>query len=244
MDNLYGPNNPKPICVTSGGDGPLMPYGCPSGTHHLIYHADIISFDKTLGKRTLNYDNIFVTDYNDGANNQVPSKVQFNAYFLDQYGKLSLYNPNCVKWISRADIPTITPTPTLPLITLTKTPTPTKINSPTPTPPTQLICNSISIYVDGKPISAASPPKIGSKLTFVGQGSGNKAITSMEFTIWRWENNQWVYKNWSYTDTLITYNKDTGIYTGDNINPYYPFTVPQTGTWQVRVQVLPAGIFK
>lgn len=99
MDNLYGPSNPKPICVTSGGDVNISGTACPAGTHNLIYRDPDKTTLRTSGTRTLTYANIFLPDENNG--NKIPSQIQFNAYFLDQYGMLSLPNPSCVKKISK-----------------------------------------------------------------------------------------------------------------------------------------------
>jgi len=147
LDNLYGPNNPKPVCVTTGGDVIISGTQCPTGTHHLIYRANAIS-SNLIGTRNLTYPQVFVVDKNlknDGTPyNQVPPKVSFTGYFLDLNGNLSLPDAKCIARITRVTI-TVTPTPpkitrtitpTPPKITRTRTPTPPKITrTPTPPPP-------------------------------------------------------------------------------------------------------------
>ena len=131
LDNLYNPGNPKSICVASGGDVTTVPGGCPAGTHHLLF-KDPDASARTIGSRTLRYEDIFVADQNNG--NAVASRVQINAYFSATGGATSLPNTACVVSISAvAATPTNTPTHT-PTNTPTHTPTNTPTNAPTNTP--------------------------------------------------------------------------------------------------------------
>lgn len=95
MDNLYGPGNPKPICVSSGGDVTGVQGDCPAGTHHLIFQDPSTTIRRS-GSRTLTFEQIFVQDKNNG--DKIPTKVQFNSYFRTTNGQTSLPNPACVNW--------------------------------------------------------------------------------------------------------------------------------------------------
>ncbi|MDO8487728.1 MAG: hypothetical protein Q7S31_00240 [bacterium] len=141
LDNLNSPGNPKPICVTEGGDVVTDSSTiCPSGTHHLIFKDPDTSL-RTAGSRTLKYEDIFVADANNGA--AVVSRVQINGYFSLTGGQVSLPQPACVTYVSTAAACTVsftisatpspTPTPTAPS-SPGPTPTPTAVSNPTPTP--------------------------------------------------------------------------------------------------------------
>lgn len=93
MDDLYGPNNPKPFCV--GTDAPSQ--SCPNGGHQLAFHDTSTSL-RTKGTATATYDQIF--NVIDKSTGQKVKKVQVNTYFNFTGGPASLSNPNCVKWIT------------------------------------------------------------------------------------------------------------------------------------------------
>ena len=150
-DNLYGPNNPKPICVTSNVGITNVLSGCPKvngvQSHQLIYKGTRNSANLWKGHVDLTYSQIFVKDLNNAG--KVPSKVGFNAYFLDKNGMLSDPDIKCKGTITRSAIITETPTPTRtitptpsfpppitpPTRTPTKTPTPSVPGSVPPSPP-------------------------------------------------------------------------------------------------------------
>ncbi len=108
-DNEYSPGNPKPICVTQGGDNSDQD-DCPAGTHHLIFQ-DPNSSSRTSGFRTVNYEDIFVIDKNNDFGRV--SNIQVNAYFMIQGGQISLPEPNCVAYIASVEAsPSPSPEPT------------------------------------------------------------------------------------------------------------------------------------
>lgn len=101
LDNLYGPGNPKPVCVSSGGDVILPQESvCPNGTHRLIF-KDPNTAMRTTGSRTIQYENLFVVDKN-WASKQV-SNVQISAYFSIGTGQTSLPDPKCVAYVSTSN---------------------------------------------------------------------------------------------------------------------------------------------
>jgi hypothetical protein len=95
MGNLYGPNNPKPVCVPGGSTYPTDP--CPDGYHHLEFSNEVNPAN-TTDSITLNYNDLFVTDYNTGWDpNQTLEDLQINVYIKDQAtGNTSLAVPECV----------------------------------------------------------------------------------------------------------------------------------------------------
>lgn len=94
-DNVYAPGNPKPVCVTSGGDVTSVQGNCPSGTYQLIF-KDPNENARTSGSRTVAYESLFVQDQNSGSR---LVNAQINAYFSDG-GEWSLPDANCVTYIS------------------------------------------------------------------------------------------------------------------------------------------------
>lgn len=138
LDNLYGPSNPKPVCVTSGGDVTNIQGSCPSGTYHLRY-KDTNTALRTTGSRTVTYEQIFVADRNN--NNQAVQRLQVLAFFQVDNGAISLPNPACVVYANQAvatPLPTPTPIPT-------PTPSPSPSSTPTP-PPVGAQCVAVKIY--------------------------------------------------------------------------------------------------
>jgi hypothetical protein len=161
LDNLKAPNDPKPICVSSGGGDTRYTSACPAGTYALVYYDPSTQTRKT-GSITLDYDDIFVKDANWG-NKQV-LRTQVLAYFALKDVWWSYPNAKCIVKINQA-APTSTPTSKPPTSTPTKkatptptsklTPTPTKKATPTPTKgivtptPVQFMCKLINIYHNG-----------------------------------------------------------------------------------------------
>jgi hypothetical protein len=109
LDNLYGPGNPKPVCVTTGGDYSGNTSACPAGTHQLTFLDQNTTTARQSGSRTISYANLFVTDKN---NNQPLVHAQINAYFQLGSNPISLPEQNCVLHANAATpTPTVTPTP-------------------------------------------------------------------------------------------------------------------------------------
>lgn len=120
--------------------------------YQVSYNGNI--FNDTTGYKTLSYNQVFPVDLNDPGVNELPYRVQINAYFKDVNGNVSEGDPDCVETVNRV-ITTVTPTRTktptpsrtrtpppvtktktpTPTVTKTKTPTPTRTKTPTPTPP-------------------------------------------------------------------------------------------------------------
>ncbi|KKS97569.1 MAG: hypothetical protein UV73_C0007G0012 [Candidatus Gottesmanbacteria bacterium GW2011_GWA2_43_14] len=120
MDNLFGPGNPKSVCVAEGGDVTGIVGNCPTGTHHLIFEDPDWAGMRTTGSRTISYEEIF--GKLDARNGNLPvQKIQINAYFFQSPGgQLSVAEIGCVGHVSSSvtdDVPTpepditITPTP-------------------------------------------------------------------------------------------------------------------------------------
>ena len=107
-DNLYGPGNAKPFCVTKGtGESTTEIQGCPTGSVQLIYNGNKTS--NKGGSRDLKYEDVFVQDTSTGA---IPSSVSINAYFVTPDGRLSAPEAACVVSLSRGAPPaTNTPGP-------------------------------------------------------------------------------------------------------------------------------------
>jgi hypothetical protein len=134
-DNLYGPNNPKPVCVTTGGDSTYVG-DCPAGTHHLIFKDPNTNL-RTSGSRTLKYEDIFVADANN--DNKVVTSVHILGYFSITDGQTSLPEAACVVDITAGTAPTATATATsaptsAPTATATAAPTSAPTTAPSPTP--------------------------------------------------------------------------------------------------------------
>lgn len=108
LDNLYGPGNPKPVCVTTGGDFSGNTSACPAGTHQLTF-LDPKTTIRQSGSRTVPYASLFVTDANNG--NKPLVHTQINAYFQLGSNPVSLPEPDCVVFVNAAFAPTPTPTP-------------------------------------------------------------------------------------------------------------------------------------
>ena len=106
-DNLKGPNDPKPICVTSGGDVTGQTSACPTGSYHLIY-KDSNTSSRTTGTKTIANENIFVVDKNN--NSKVVTSAHILAYFSKTNGPTSLPEGDCVVDI----LSTSSTTPTTP----------------------------------------------------------------------------------------------------------------------------------
>ena len=152
MDNLYPSppiNNPKPLCVLSGGDYNVQTNGCPKvnnvQSYQLIYRDLNPTDSGTDGYRELFYENIFRADENN--TNKIPEKVHFNAYFIDQNNQTSNVDQKCMADITRITLVTPTPTRT-PTITPTKPP-PTRTPTRTPTPPGGCVNYGIDEYSQG-----------------------------------------------------------------------------------------------
>lgn len=97
VDNPYNPNNPKPVCVTSGGDVTTERDTCPAGTYHLIF-KDTNTDARTAGSTTVEYGKLFVVDKN-WSDKQV-TRVQINAYFQVTGDQVSTPQPACVAWVT------------------------------------------------------------------------------------------------------------------------------------------------
>ena len=231
MDNLYSPENPKPLCVASGGDLPNYQGECPDGSKHLIYRYTGINLKKTIGTRTLSYSDIFKTDMNTG---KIPSQAHFNAYFIDIYGKQSLQNSACTGKITRKDIPSITPTITP---TMTITPTPFS-KSPTPTQIlSSKLCTKLDIFVNGVPLAQKGVnPKIGDKIAFQAFGSYvGTPIGSFSFELYHNTNALPVFaKKIPAKCDLVSKTCTANTYTYPFI---YPFIIKNLGNYQVRATV-------
>lgn len=109
-DNEYGPGNPKPVCVTSGGDYDTITKDCPDGTHHLSF-KDPTTSPRTRGFKTVSYRELFVADKNNGG--KILERAQFNAFFGTDDGYFTHSQPQCVAYVSATpkDIPSRTSTP-------------------------------------------------------------------------------------------------------------------------------------
>lgn len=101
-NNLYSPGNPKPVCVTTGGDFTGGTTSCPAGTHQLIF-KDPSTTLRTNGSRTVPFDQLFVSDQNNGGT--VVTNVQINGYFSMNGGQWSLPQPQCVAYVASAPRP-------------------------------------------------------------------------------------------------------------------------------------------
>lgn len=130
LDNLYGPGNPKPVCVTTGGDTSGNTSACPTGTHQLTFLDNSPPAARQSGSVAVPLTNLFVTDEN---NNKPLVHAQINAYFQLGTNPVSLPEPNCVVFANAAGAETLTPTPT-PTATSTATATPTGTPGPTGAP--------------------------------------------------------------------------------------------------------------
>ncbi|KKS44943.1 MAG: hypothetical protein UV09_C0052G0001, partial [Candidatus Gottesmanbacteria bacterium GW2011_GWA2_42_18] len=95
LDNLYGPNNPKPIFFTAD-------------THYI--RSDSTTPPVTTNSITVTYDRLNKPDLN--WNSQKPIKIQVNAYFTNSEGKFSAPDANCVVQFNISSAPTATPIPT------------------------------------------------------------------------------------------------------------------------------------
>jgi len=104
LDNLYGPNNPKPVCVATGEDSTNVG-DCPAGTHHLVF-MDPNTAVRQSGTRAVPYSELFVKDANNG--NKPLIHAQILAYFQLGSGAVSLPEPNCVVFTNATSIPVST----------------------------------------------------------------------------------------------------------------------------------------
>ncbi len=88
-------DNPKPICVISGGDTTSQTSACPAGSnsHHLIFKDSNTSL-RTTGSKTLTNSDIFVADKN--YNDQVVKVAHVVAYFSKTNGPTSIPEGPCV----------------------------------------------------------------------------------------------------------------------------------------------------
>jgi len=230
MDNLYPAppaDNPKPICVPPDFPGDINhpTDACPPNTYHLVYRK-IYSSHQLKGTISLNYDQIFVPDQLNGGN--IPSKVSFTAYMVDQNGQLSNPVEPCVKRLARAII-TITPTPTP---TLTITPTPPK---KTPTPFPQVFCTRIDTYVDGILIKPGSQIKVGQYVGFKAWGiAKNTIITGMIFRLRHKESGKIVFSQ----TVLASYDRDARMYVG-NTTPFpKSYKIITKGSYQISASMI------
>lgn len=94
-DNLNAPNDPKPVCVTSGGDVDTVVGPCPSGSHQLIFLNPSKSLRTSSGNYVKSWEQVFLTDTN--WSNKRVNRVQINAYFSVTGGVFSLPSATCVK---------------------------------------------------------------------------------------------------------------------------------------------------
>ncbi len=92
MDNLYGPDNPKPVCVKDGGDITTAQDICPAGSHLLIFEDPNKELRKS-GSRTLRYEELFVKDELTG---KTVSNLSITAYFQKEGEPISVPKPECV----------------------------------------------------------------------------------------------------------------------------------------------------
>ncbi|OGG15518.1 hypothetical protein A3D77_06770 [Candidatus Gottesmanbacteria bacterium RIFCSPHIGHO2_02_FULL_39_11] len=105
MDNLYSPNNPKPIQFVAGQDFAINENASPPSNTHTI---------------TINYSMFDRPDLNNGG--VKPTSIQVLAFFIDPVtGQGSAAASACVVWFTMDVNPTSTPVPP----TRTPTPTPT-----------------------------------------------------------------------------------------------------------------------
>lgn len=218
MDNLYPspPGNSKPICVASGGDVKLTNTDCPADTYQLIYRDLELNDPPKTGDKTLGFYKIFVQDENNGKTR--PSKVSFNAYFLDNNGVLSLPDPDCIKIIKQA-----TPTPS-------KTPTPTKTPTKTPTPPPVLSCNKVDTYVNGQLLPSGANVVLGDKVNFVAYGYvRGRSIQYVHFKLFHQESNSIVFEQKAQASQSSA---------GDVVAQSTSFEIKLDGTYQITAQML------
>jgi hypothetical protein len=136
LDNLKAPNNPKQVCVTTGGDTTTKTDGCPPNTHQLIFMDPATNMERQGGARTVPYADLFVNDANN--NNQPLVHAQINAYFQHISEPVSLPEPNCVVFTNASGAPTPTP--------IVGCNQPCSINPPLLCP-SNLVCNTIG-YLD------------------------------------------------------------------------------------------------
>lgn len=121
LDNLYGPNNPKPIFFVAN-------------THYVRSDSTTPPVNPPSHSVTINYDEINKQDLN--WSSQKPTKIQVNAYFTNSQGGFSLPDARCVvKFNITLASPTATPVPP------TNTPTPTS-TVPTPTINPACVCGT------------------------------------------------------------------------------------------------------
>ncbi len=87
-DNLYEPDNPKPICTGAGAASDL----CPNGGTHLVKGSTVPP--TSTNTITVNYNEVDVPDLSWGGQN--PKKIQVNAFFGNSAG-WSQGSVNCKK---------------------------------------------------------------------------------------------------------------------------------------------------
>ncbi len=100
-DNVYSANNPKPVCVTTGGDVPGIQGPCPAGSYQLIFLNSNKTLRQNSGAISRTYSQLFPADMNWTSNpgNKQVINLQLNGYFSVEGGQFSLPMPNCVKTI-------------------------------------------------------------------------------------------------------------------------------------------------
>ena len=126
-DNLFGPGNPKPICVEYGiGDATWSSQQCPEGTTHYVKILDNPDLSNSATFNLIIDDFQFPDLHPDFSSpDKLPVNIQTNGYFLLSDTGFSRPEAACVKGFRINSTPLTSPT---------EIPTSTPIPSPTPTP--------------------------------------------------------------------------------------------------------------
>lgn len=96
-DNLYGPNNPKPIFFAAN-------------THYIRSDNTTPPVNPPSHSIPVTYDELNRPDLNWGNGTQKPTKIQVNAYFTNSQGRLSAPDSKCVVMFD-ITVPTTSTTP-------------------------------------------------------------------------------------------------------------------------------------
>ncbi|EKE05081.1 MAG: hypothetical protein ACD_19C00426G0103 [uncultured bacterium] len=105
LDNLYGPENPKPVCVGAGN----VTSDCPNGGTHFILSDPDTNTLRTNGSTQITFGRLFITDKNTG---QQLKNVSFMAYFSLNGGQVSWPQNACKAFTRMGTISTATSTST------------------------------------------------------------------------------------------------------------------------------------
>jgi len=92
LDDVTKKMIPQPVCVKTGGDITTTTRDCPSGTYHLTFQDPVMT-PRTHGTKTVNYNELKVTDLN---TRKALLNYQMNAYVAIGNGPGSVAQDRCV----------------------------------------------------------------------------------------------------------------------------------------------------